>query len=55
MVVQNIRNNGAGVDNTKLGGVGQVVAKTIRRINWIRSKKHNTRIYAKRRNNTTAF
>ena len=32
MVIQNVRDNGAGVDNTKLGGVGQVVAKQLEEI-----------------------
>ena len=32
MVIQGTRNNGLGVDNTKLGGIGQVVAKQLEEI-----------------------
>ena len=38
MVVQNIRNNGAGVDNTKLGGVGQVVAKQLEELTGLEAR-----------------
>ena len=33
MVVQGTRNNGSGVDNTKLGGIGQVVANQLEKDN----------------------
>ncbi len=42
------RNNGKGVDNTKLGGAGFKVAKRIRRVNRVRSKMYSFGIHAKR-------
>lgn len=54
MVVQNIRNNGAGVDNTKLGGVGQVVAKQLEELTGLEAR-NTTLGYMQRGGTPTAF
>lgn len=54
MVVQNIRNNGAGVDNTKLGGVGQVVAKQLEELTGLEART-TTLGYVQRGGTPTAF
>ena len=54
MVVQNIRNNGAGVDNTKLGGVGQVVAKQLEELTGLEAR-NTTLGYMQRGGIPTAF
>ena len=38
MTVQGMRNNGAGVDNTKLGGIGYVVAKKLEELTGLESR-----------------
>ena len=54
MVVQNIRNNGAGVDNTTLGGVGQVVAKQLEELTGLEAR-NTTLGYMQRGGTPTAF
>ena len=54
MVVQNVRNNGTGVDNTKLGGVGQVVAKQLEEITGLEAR-NTTLGYMQRGGTPTAF
>ena len=54
MVVQNIRNNGAGVDNTKLGGVGQVVAKQLEELTGLEAR-NTTLGYMQRGGSPTSF
>ena len=54
MVVQNVRNNGSGVDNTKLGGVGQVVAKQLEEITGLEAR-NTTLGYMQRGGTPTAF
>ena len=54
MEVQNIRNNGAGVDNTKLGGVGQVVAKQLEELTGLEAR-NTTLGYMQRGGTPTAF
>ena len=54
MVVQNVRDNGAGVDNTKLGGVGQVVAKQLEQITGLEAR-NTTLGYMQRGGTPTAF
>ena len=54
MVVQNIRNNGAGVDNTKLGGVGQVVVKQLEELTGLEAR-NTTLGYMQRGGTPTAF
>ncbi len=54
MIVQNIRNNGTGVDNTKLGGVGQVVAKQLEELTGLEAR-NTTLGYMQRGGTPTAF
>ena len=54
MVIQNVRDNGAGVDNTKLGGVGQVVAKQLEEITGLEAR-NTTLGYMQRGGTPTAF
>ena len=54
IVVQNVRNNGAGVDNTQLGGVGQVVAKQLEEITGLEAR-NTTLGYMQRGGTPTAF
>ena len=54
MVVQNVRNNGTGVDNTKLGGIGQVVAKQLEELTGLEAR-NTTLGYMQRGGTPTAF
>ena len=36
--VKNMRNNGAGVDNTKLGGIGEIVAKQLEELTGLEAR-----------------
>ena len=54
ITVQNTRNNGAGVDNTKLGGIGQVVAKQLEEITGLEAR-NTTLGYMQRGGTPTAF
>lgn len=54
MVIQNVRDNGAGVDNTKLGGVGQVVAKQLEELTGLEAR-NTTLGYMQRGGTPTAF
>src|SRR5699024_4335372 len=38
ITVANTRNNGAGVDNTKLGGIGQIVAKQLEELTGLEAR-----------------
>ena len=50
LTVKGTRDNGSGVDNTKLRRNRRKSRKRVIKTHRTRSKKHNTRIYAKRRN-----
>ena len=54
ITVQNVRNNGAGVDNNKLGGVGQVVAKQLEELTGLEART-TTLGYVQRGGTPTAF
>ncbi len=54
MTIQNMRDNGNGVDNTKLGGVGQVVAKQLEELTGLESR-NTTLGYMQRGGTPTAF
>ena len=54
MVIQNVRNNGKGVDNTKLGGIGQVVAKQLEELTGLEAR-NTTLGYMQRGGTPTAF
>lgn len=54
MIIQNVRDNGAGVDNTKLGGVGQIVAKQLEEITGLEAR-NTTLGYMQRGGTPTAF
>ena len=54
IVVQNVRNNGKGVDNTKLGGIGQIVAKQLEEITGLEAR-NTTLGYMQRGGTPTAF
>ena len=54
ITVANTRNNGAGVDNTKLGGIGQVVAKQLEDITGLEAR-NTTLGYMQRGGTPTAF
>ena len=54
MVIANVRDNGAGVDNTKLGGVGQVVAQQLQDITGLEAR-NTTLGYMQRGGTPTAF
>ena len=54
ITVENIRNNGAGVDNTKLGGVGDRVAKELEAITGLEAR-NTTLGYMQRGGTPTAF
>ena len=54
MVVKNIRDNGAGVDNTKLGGVGEIVAKQLEGLTGLEAR-NTTLGYMQRGGTPTAF
>ena len=48
--VENVRDNGAGVDNTKLGGAGEIVTKQLEKLSGFEARMHSFRIHAKRWN-----
>ena len=52
ITIMNQRNNGKGVDNTKLGGIGPIVAKQLEELTGLEAR-NNIRIYAKRRNSNS--
>ena len=54
ITVENIRNNGTGVDNTKLGGVGDRVAKELEAITGLEAR-NTTLGYMQRGGTPTAF
>lgn len=54
ITVMGTRNNGAGVDNTKLGGVGQVVAKQLEQLTGLEAR-NTTLGYMQRGGTPTAF
>ena len=54
ITVQNVRNNGAGVDNNKLGGVGQVVAKQLEELTGLEART-TTLGYVQRGGTPTGF
>ena len=54
MTVMGTRDNGAGVDNTKLGGVGQVVAKQLEELTGLEAR-NTTLGYMQRGGTPTAF
>ncbi len=54
ITVKNIRNNGSGVDNTKLGGVGQIVAKQLEEITGLEAR-NTTLGYMQRGGTPTAY
>ena len=54
ITIANTRNNGAGVDNTKLGGVGQIVAKQLEELTGLEAR-NTTLGYMQRGGTPTAF
>jgi len=54
ITVENVRNNGAGVDNTKLGGVGERVAKQLEALTGLEAR-NTTLGYMQRGGTPTAF
>ena len=54
ITVANTRNNGVGVDNTKLGGVGQIVAKQLEELTGLEAR-NTTLGYMQRGGTPTAF
>ena len=54
IVVKETRNNGSGVDNTKLGGVGEQVAKELERLTGLEAR-NTTLGYMQRGGTPTAF
>ena len=54
VTVMNTRNNGSGVDNTKLGGIGQVVAKELEDLTGLEAR-NTTLGYMQRGGTPTAF
>ena len=54
ITVANTRNNGTGVDNTKLGGIGQVVAKQLEELTGLEAR-NTTLGYMQRGGTPTAF
>ena len=54
ITVEGTRNNGAGVDNTKLGGVGQQVAKELERLTGLEAR-NTTLGYMQRGGTPTAY
>lgn len=54
MTVANVRDNGVGVDNTKLGGVGQVVAKQLEELTGLEAR-NTTLGYMQRGGTPTAY
>ena len=54
LTVENVRNNGAGVDNTKLGGIGDRVAKQLEELTGLEAR-NTTLGYMQRGGTPTAF
>ena len=54
LTIQNTRNNGSGVDNTKLGGIGQIVAKQLEELTGLEAR-NTTLGYMQRGGTPTAF
>lgn len=54
IVVENVRDNGKGVDNTKLGGIGPVVAKQLEQLTGLEAR-NTTLGYMQRGGTPTAF
>ncbi len=54
VIVENVRNNGQGVDNTKLGGIGPVVAKQLQELTGLEAR-NTTLGYMQRGGTPTAF
>lgn len=54
ITVENVRNNGAGVDNTKLGGIGERVAKQLEELTGLEAR-NTTLGYMQRGGTPTAF
>ena len=54
ITVENVRNNGAGVDNTKLGGIGDRVARQLEEITGLEAR-NTTLGYMQRGGTPTAF
>ena len=54
ITVQNTRDNGKGVDNTKLGGVGEIVAKQLQELTGLEAR-NTTLGYMQRGGTPTAF
>ena len=54
ITVMGTRNNGAGVDNTKLGGIGQIVAKQLEELTGLEAR-NTTLGYMQRGGTPTAF
>ena len=54
ITVENTRNNGVGVDNTKLGGVGPIVAKQLEQLTGLEAR-NTTLGYMQRGGTPTAF
>ena len=52
--MQNVRDNGKGVDNTKLGGIGEVVAKQLEELTGLEAR-NTTLGYMQRGGTPTAF
>lgn len=50
LTIKSTRNNGEGVDNTKLGGAGEKVAKQLEELTGLEARCTVLRIYAKRWN-----
>ncbi|MBO6244220.1 MAG: 6-phosphofructokinase, partial [Clostridia bacterium] len=54
IVIKGTRNNGEGVDNTKLGGIGEIVAKQLEEITGLEAR-NTTLGYMQRGGTPTAF
>lgn len=54
IIVQNIRDNGQGVDNTKLGGIGPIVAKELEKLTGLEAR-NTTLGYMQRGGTPTAY
>ena len=54
ITVQNVRNNGTGVDNNKLGGIGQVVARQLEELTGLEART-TTLGYVQRGGTPTAY
>lgn len=54
IIVENVRNNGKGVDNTKLGGIGPIIAKQLEELTGLEAR-NTTLGYMQRGGTPTAF